>query len=215
MNLHYPKLTQTIFAAIAAALFFLSASSVWAQGAGSPPPLMTERERTLDVERDKRTRGPEITPSPRYSRFPVNTRALRMANANEIKKDAERIQFFNTEMMRAVSVSAPLDYDRIIKTTGEIKKHARRLMSNLKLPWIKKAAVLPKGQDELNDKELVASLTRLNELVKSLSANPLLVNRNVVDVRQSSDAGRDLEGIIVLSEKIRKSAKQLRHAARQ
>lgn len=216
MNPLYPKPTSTILcAAIAAALFFLSPSSIWAQGGGSPPPLMTERERTLNVERDKRTRGPDIYPKPSYSRWPVNTRSARMAKAVEIKKDAERIQFFNTEMGRSVSIGAPLDYDAIVKATGEIKKHARRLMYNLRLPWIKSAAQSTKGQDNLNAKELAASLSELNDLIKSFGANSLLVNPNVVDVREASNAGRDLEGIIVLSDRIRKSAKRLRHAARQ
>jgi len=215
MNTDRPEPSPIILAALAATLFLLSASSLWAQGAGSPPPLLTERERTLNAERDMRTRGPDIEPSRRYSRFPVNARALRMATAAEIKKDAERIQFFNAEMMRSVSSSATPDYDGIVKATGKIKKHARRLMSNLRLPWIEQAAKSSKGQEHLNDKELAASLTKLDALVKNFGANPMLVNRNVVDVQQASNAGRDLEDIIVLSDHIRKSAKRLRQSARQ
>lgn len=214
MNPSRSKPTPIIRAAIAAGLFLLLASSVLAQGAGSPPPLLTEREQTLNAERDKRTRGPEIDSSHRYSRFPVRARASRITTAAEIKKDAERIQFFNAELMRSVSTSAPLDYDGIVKATARIKKHARRLMSNLRLPWIKSAARGTKGQDQLNDKELAASLTKLDNLVKNFGANPMLVNPNVVDVGQASNAGRDLEDIIVLSDQIRKSAKRLRQTAR-
>lgn len=213
MNTRCPK--PIILAAIAAALFLLSASSTWAQGAGSPPPLMTERDRTLKHEMDMRTRGPDIFQRPQYSRWPVNTRALRMAKAIEIRKDAERMRFFNTEMMRSVSPGATLDYEGISKAAGEIKKRAKRLMLNLGLPRSKEAEKTAKEQDSLDARELPASLMKLDNLVKIISANPLLVNRNVIDAQQASNARQDLETIIALSDQIRKSARRLKEAARQ
>jgi hypothetical protein len=205
-----------VFFAAAVSLLFISAFSAQAQPPGR---VLEPRIETMETARDRMHRDHNriATDQPGENDNPFDTYrrrelAARRARAAEVRQDTERIQFFNTEMMRSVSVSAPPDYDRIIKSTGEIKKRAERLRLNLRLPKLEKSEQ-PLAESEIADNQsLAASLKRLDELVRHFGANPLprLGNAGVLDVAAVADARRDLFGIIALSDHIRKSAKRLR-----
>lgn len=211
--------TLSVFFLAAVSLLFISAVSAQAQPPGR---VLEPRRETLETARDRMHRDHNriATDEPGVNDNPFESsrrRALmfRLARAAELRQDTERIQFFNTEMMRSVSVSATPDYDRIIKSTGEIKKRAERLRLNLRLPKLEKSEQ-PQAESEIADNQsLTASLKRLDELVRHFGTNPLprLGNAGVLDVTAVADARRDLGGIIALSDHIRKSAKRLRQQA--
>lgn len=218
------KPSSILFASIS--LLVLSAFSVSAQQQ-QPPPRVAPPERvlaprpvtreSLEWENHRRMSNVNERNNIWLDDSRPSRRMLRMATIAQVKQDTERIRFFNTEMMRSVSSSAPLDYDHIIKTAGEINKRAARLMLNLNLPKLEKSEKLQAGPELSNNAALVASLQRLDELVKNFSANPLpsLGNVGVLEVKAVTDARQNLADIIVLTEQIRKSAKQLAKAARR
>lgn len=209
-----PKLSVSFVAAVL--LLFLSALSAQAQPPGR---TLEPRIETRETARDRMHRDHNrIYDDPGDRNFDAYRRraeAFRRARAAQVRQDTERIQFFNTEMMRSVSINAPADYDRIIKSTGEIKKRAERLRHNLRLEKLEKSEQ-PQAESEIpDDRSLAASLKRLDELVKHFGTNPLprLGNVAVLDVTAVADARRDLGGIIALSDHIRKSAKRLKQQA--
>ncbi len=223
MNHSCTKTSSTLVAALS--LLLISAFSVRAQQQQPrplPPPERVlgprlETRESLQQEFDRRMRAVDDRNTIRFDDFRARRQTIRMMTAAQVKQDTERIQFFNTEMVRSVSLSAPLDYDHIAEATGEIKKLAARLMLNLNIPKLDKSEK-PQSEHELFDKPaLVVSLKKLDELVKHFGANPmpLLSKVGVLDVKAATDARRNLVDIIVLSDKIRKSARQLAKTARK
>jgi hypothetical protein len=209
----------SVFFVAAVSLLFISALSAQAQPPGR---VLQPRVETLETVRDRMHRDhnriydePGVNDNV-FDSYRRRALAFRRARAAQVRQDTERIQFFNTEMMRSVSMSAPPDYDRIIKSTGEIKKRAERLRVNLRLPKLEKSEQ-PPAESEISDNQaLAASLKRLDELVRHFGANPLpgLGSVAVLDVTAVADARKDLGGIIALSDHIRKSAKRLRQQTR-
>jgi hypothetical protein len=203
----------------AVSLLFISAIYAGAQQQGR---VLAPRLETLETVRERMRRGDDQRiydslgePANPFDAYRRRALESRLARAAQVRKDTERIQFFNREMMRSVASGAPLDYDRIIKATGEIRKRAARMMLNLNLPKLDKSE-MPQAEGELFDNQsLAASLIKLDEMVKRFGANPLprLGKVAVLDVKAVTDARLNLAGIVVLSEKIRKSARQLAKAA--
>jgi hypothetical protein len=206
MSSLYVKLVSYVVAPLATVLLLSSVSSVKAQ---QPGPLLSERER-LQRRMDQIYRSPIAYPKRSLVGRGPSAREIRRAAAKRIKEDAERIRFFNGEMMRAASASAALDYKSISKAAGEIKKSAARLSLNLGLPEFDEDQKNNQSADAPDSEQLIASLARLNRVISGLNADALLLGaRGVLDAGQAAGAGRDLEEIIVLSGKIRKSAKEL------
>lgn len=218
------KLSSILVASIS--LLFISAFSTRAQQQ-PPPPRLPPQERVLEPrpltleslrwENERRMRNENERNVIGFDDPRARRQAAQKMTVAQVKKDTERIQFFNEEMMRSVSSSAPLDYAQVIKATDEIKTRAARLMLNLNLPKLEKSE-LPQTAPELFDKPaLVASLKKLDELVNNFSANPLPLPGKVavLDVKAVTDARQTLADIIVLSDQIRKSAKQLAKSARK
>ena len=206
MKNRFGKLASCVVAALAATLFLSSVSYVMAQ---QPGPALTERER-LQRRMDQIYRSPIVYPRRSLAGRGPSAREIRRAAAKRIQKDAERIQLLNGEMMRAASASAPLNFKSISKAAGEIKKSATRLSLNLGFPKLEEAEKSKRSGDELDSEQLMASLEKLNRVISGLNADALLLNtRGVLDAGQAASAGRDLEEIIVLSGKIRNSAKEL------
>lgn len=208
MENRYTKYTSTVVAAFAVALLLLPTDFASAQF--RPPLTQMERER-LRQQRNIRSHRRWVNTIPLFTE-----QQMRMAQAAQARKDSERIQFFNAEMMRSVSQGAPPDYDGIVKATGEIKKRAARLMGYLKLSRMDESERTQIAPEYLDSQQLADSLKRLDLLVRRFGANSLSQPRSasVIDAKAAIDARQDLEEIIVLSDKIKKSAKRLRQAAR-
>ena len=61
----------------------------------------------------------------------------------------------------------------------------------------------------VSSEELTSAAASLNALVNSFVWNPVFQRPGVIDLELSAKASRDLEGIIRLSEQIRRSAEGL------
>ena len=132
----------------------------------------------------------------------------------QIKDDFRHIQLVNRDMMRAVQSGSVLDYKVISEAASEIKKRAARLKTNLVFPEAEKTGERQKSQDpEANG--LPPSLMALDNLIYSFVTNPVFRETGVVDTKLGSKARDDLERIIELSDKVRKSAERMSKNARK
>jgi hypothetical protein len=216
-----PRPTFAAYFVAAVSLLFISAVYARAQqpDRGRQPRVLAPRLETMETmqERMRRENSPRFNdpsggPANPFEAYRRRALESRLARAAQVRKDRERIQFFNGEMMRAASPGAVPDYDRIIKATGEIKKRAARLMLNLNLPKLDKSEKPQAAEELLDNRSLALSLKKLDEMVQQFGADPLpgLGRVAVLDVKAVTNARLNLAGIVVLSDQIRKSAKRLR-----
>lgn len=134
---------------------------------------------------------------------PAQRQATQAAIA-EVKHDFERLQESYNQIVLAMSGSGALEHKPISDATAEIKKCAVRLKKNLALP----APENKVGGEEtasLKEEEIKPSLRRLCLHIANFVMNPAFETLTVVDVEQSSKAGKDLEEIIRLSDLVWKS----------
>jgi hypothetical protein len=211
MSRNCEKLVSLNSAFIGIALILLFASSASAQS-GLTRPLESERDR-----QQRRVDQIYRPPDTQFKRAKYITGGgeRRLPGAAHVKGHSARIQFLNRALMRSVSTTATLDYKAVAKSANEIRKYAVELRQYLGLAREDDAVISKQGWNQLNDQEVRAALLRLDNVIKSFGQNPLLDSRGVLEAAQAASAGRDLEEIIVLSDKIRRSAKRLNRTARK
>jgi hypothetical protein len=197
-----PELKGFIYLVATLAFILLSSVPLCAQGGARdiPPPQplgMSERDRNL-LDREAQLSMME------KERRRASNPEVRLAFA-QIKEDFKRLQIVDLEMMRAVSSGNGLDYKYISDSVREIKKRAARLKLNLVFPEAEKDDKPQVGQ-EASAPEIKPSLMALDSLILSFVTNPVFKEVGVIDTRLGIKARRDLERIIELSEKVKKSA---------
>lgn len=128
---------------------------------------------------------------------------------NEVAEEFKQLQLFNYSLAGVADPKAPLEYARVRKESAEVRKRAARLKSYLSLPEVEADVKQEKAAEIETPEALRAAVGRLDALVNSFVWNPVFQKPGVVDLEQSTQAGRDLAGILGLSERIRKSAEEL------
>jgi hypothetical protein len=171
-----------------------------------------ERDERLMRNEDLRRREWELRSLENARRTPPESPTLRLAYA-QIREDFVRLQVVNNEMMSTTFASTATrpDYRQIAKAVGEIRRRASRLKSNLPLPEPERNETRQTNQEITNDEQLKSSLLALDQLIMSFVLNPMFKTLSVIDAQDGVKARRDLEGIIALSERIKKSAERLGH----
>lgn len=127
----------------------------------------------------------------------------------EVAEEFKQLQLVNYSLASAADPKSTLDFARVRKESGEVRKRAARLKGYLSLPEVEDAKKQEKAAEIQTPEALRAAVGRLDQLVNSFAWNPVFQNSDVVDLEQSTRASRDLAGIISLSEQIRKSAEEL------
>ena len=182
-----------------AALFLLALSHTHAH-AQSPQAMRDARRTDMIVRQralhdlDKMKRNPHLKP-------PVTRLAYR-----EAAEEFRQLQLVNYSLAGAADPKAALDYARVRRESGEVRKRASRLKDYLSLPEVEKQ---DRGAEIRTPEALREAVGRLDALVNSFVWNPILQKPDVVDLEQSMQASRDLAGIIILSDRIRRSADEL------
>ena len=204
------KLATSVVAFIALPFTTLSTSTL-AQQQGRPvyvPPAMERLETENARTREMRER--EIL------RQGLGKRPQRAANLMyvqaviaQVKQDFERIQVARNGIVRVASAGNALDYKFISDVTGEIKKRASRLESNLALPEPEQDQKSRNKAVELNEVQITAALLTLCNRIESFVKSPLFETPGVIDVQHSAKASGDLKSILELSSSIKKSAERL------
>lgn len=162
------------------------------------PPSVREREfKILEMERE--------AAKPR-------TPAEEKLALVQIAEDFERIQIINNKMMSAAMSAASPDYASIAGTTAEIRKRARRIRDNLRLPKAdsEQTTMEPEHKVVVDAARMKAALISLDGSIMSFIKNPIFKEPGVVDVQHAARAGQDLETIILFSQLISRDAGRLR-----
>ena len=128
---------------------------------------------------------------------------------NDVAEEFKQLQVVNYSLAGAADPKSPLDFARVRKESAEVRKRAARLKSYLSLPEVGDAQKQGKAAEIQTPEALRAAVRQLDALVNSFAWNPVFQKPGVVDLEQSAKAGRDLAGILTLSEQIRKSADEL------
>jgi hypothetical protein len=124
----------------------------------------------------------------------------------EVNEDFSRLREIDEDIKTILSSNNALDFKHIAESTAEVKKRAIRLKTNLTLP----AAKDDKRQKIQNPgDDLKPSLATLEGLMSSFLKNPIFSDTGAVDTQMAGRAKHDLDDILELSEKLRKSAEKM------
>ena len=130
----------------------------------------------------------------------------------EVNEDLSRLKALNEVVSaHAAATDQQLDYKSIVESVTEIRKRAMRLKTDLALPQESKENRTAKKEG--SGPSLQTALLGLNELLDSFLHNPIFSDSGAIDQELAAKARRDLEDIIVLSDKLRKSADKLNKAS--
>jgi hypothetical protein len=192
-----------IIAFVIIAIFYLLFFAGLTVSAQRPIPLNTRRIEELNrqseqFERDRMSREKNgQSPSVEDAKRTQKLKAL-------IKEDFESLQTAYNKIVINLQSGDELSREFILASSGEIKKYAARLKTNLALPELKdEKKNLPDEDRDLADKR--KSLRMLCRHIYDFVTNPMFNQPTGLDVEQSTKARRDLEKIIELSQQINKS----------
>ncbi len=124
----------------------------------------------------------------------------------QIEEDFNRMLSLHNEIVRAIDPAKPLDYHFVSEATGEIRKRAASIQTNINLtpaPEEIKPAELPANTNEVEMKD---SLVKLCKQIRSFVTNPVIENPNLIDADKLAVAKRDLESVIQLSTQLKRDA---------
>jgi hypothetical protein len=176
--------------------------------AGAHAPLAAahqdpERDfRDSEMRRDALNRvseAPHSRPTPRGRGMAIPERS----------QDFKRIRALNDELRQQLMQGGGLDLEFVAKSVSEINKCAKRLKYGLALP---KPGVSPKStgtEGETGPDQLRSSLKVLGELIVAFVNNPAFKDTRIVNANSLVKAGRDLEEIIGLSSRVKKSSEKM------
>lgn len=167
----------------------------------------TREARRTDLENRQR----DLWNLERAKRRPADKKRDARPAYQQVSEDFEKLQLSSYNLSGAVESVPVLNYGLIQDEAAEIRKRAARLMTALQLPEVEREQKEKKRVEELPAQDLKSNVASLDELVKSFVWNPVFQQSGLVDVENSTKARRDLEGILKLSEQIRKSAKAAGH----
>ena len=126
----------------------------------------------------------------------------------EVNEDLSRLNVLNEGLAaNATAANQPPNYKDIVENVTEIKKRATRLKTSLALPT-EENEEKSAGFKDAEKAELQPVMAGLNKLLNEFLHNPIFSDSGPIDTRLAARARRDLEDVIVLSEKLRKNAEK-------
>jgi hypothetical protein len=190
------------------AVAFASAATASAQAPAGPSPGDLEQAR-IKADRDLAAREWQLRNIGKVKRVDVDV-APPQVPLGKVKEDYEKIQAANNDILKMLSTRKELDYKVIADASSEIRKRAARLKSYLvTLQIVNDDKERKKNLDELELIEIKASLLSLDASIFSLIGSPVFKEfGKVVDVSSSEKARDDLDNIIELSERIKRSVER-------
>ena len=173
--------------------------AVRAQGGrgSSPPPQPRQQDLGL-----REHQVGELERAPVKKRDPKDVMA-------EVNDDLTRLGALHEGITAALAATnQPLDNKSFVDRATEIKTRSTQLRTDLALPLDEKAPKhdVLKGVDNAT---LQPVLSVLDKLLDSFLHNPVFTDTGAIDLQLAAKARQDLEDIIVVSEKVRKTAEKL------
>jgi hypothetical protein len=114
------------------------------------------------------------------------------------------------DSVNAVKLAA-LDYKSLSDATADLKNRATRIKYNV--PILMAPGKIEKLRYDENLDKLPSMLPELGRLIDSFLGSPVFRQASLNDAELRAKAVRDLEGIIVLSDRINKAAKRMNKVA--
>jgi hypothetical protein len=190
---------------IGIALLLSVATQVFSQQPVSPPidRRNSERERQHDMSKREWQLRNFGNPG-----APADRRRLEALMA-QTEEDFNKILTLHNEIARAISSDKSLDYNFVSEATGEIRKRASSLQSNLALGPSPAEAKNIKTPGEFDNKQMKDGLIKLCKQIRSFVTNPVIETPNMVDAEKLMLAKQDLASVILLSDQIKKDALRL------
>jgi len=185
---------------LAVVALICTASTSRAQSQPRTTPNQTGTISGPDLEsRERQIRSMEIDQE--HKRTPQDILA-------EINEDMRQLQTLRDGLAHATASDQQVDYKFISDSVIEIKKRSMRLNTDLALP---QGAKDEKRNDtkEADGSQLQPGLAALNKLIDGFLHNPIFSDAGAPDPQLAAKAKRDLEQIITLSDKLRKTADKL------
>jgi hypothetical protein len=201
-----------------ACVFLFTANSVHAQQTtpGGPPP--PGNRDPFGEARDRQQREAQLRSAEMMGAVKMDRRAAEAA-AEQLREDFRNIQILRNKLVRHLQSDKPLDYKFIASETGEINKRAGRLKTHLLrvAPEAGKTEQEKKEQEqaEIEDGQMSVALFKMCKRIDSFTESPVFKVPDVIDLKQSDKASRELRDIIRLSAGIRRAAERLNKTDRK
>jgi hypothetical protein len=191
-----------------AAAFGLAIPIIAQQGSPRPPTdVDPARARFEDTsKREMQLRG--LGNGPNKPADPKQLKAL----MDQVQQDFERILTLHNQFVHAITANETLVVDFVSDATAEIRKRAARLQTIL--AFQKSDASEQIKRKQVDDGQLKDALIALCQHIESFITNPVIRTPGTVDAQQTARAGRDLEDVIELGDRINKSAKRLKERSK-
>jgi hypothetical protein len=197
----------------AAAILLFAAGPVAAQTSVTAAERAA-RERMARDAAESEEREMMLEMMERYHRSGEKTHEPRLALA-QIREDFVRLQVVNNDLAKAAEGGGQLDLKFVAKSASEIKKRAERLKENLALPGPEDGEKAPPaGLTPADLEQLRTTLSRLDGIVLRFANNLHAKGVRRSDAQMSGRLRRDLEAIVSLSERVKKSSEKLGGATR-
>jgi hypothetical protein len=198
----------------------LTADSAHAQQtlpAGPPPPGSSD---PFAEARERRQREAQLRSAEMVGTAKPTGRRASEAAAEQLREDFRNIQILRNKLVRHLQSNKPLNYKFIANETGEINKRAGRLKAHLlrASPESEKTEREKKEQEpqaEIGDGQVSDALVTMCMRIDSFTESPVFKTPDVIDLKESDKAGRDLRDIIQLSGGIRKTAERLNKTSKK
>jgi hypothetical protein len=127
----------------------------------------------------------------------------------QTEEDFNRMLGLHNEIARALASTKSLDYQFVLNATGEIRKRAHSIQSNLVLGLAAEEIKHVEMPAMTTEPEMKDGLVRLCKQIRSFVTNPVIAQPNLIDAEKLVTAKHDLESVIQLSTQLKKDADQL------
>lgn len=186
----------------------LASALVFATSASAQTAAESENARRA-AERDMANREWELRNIGKVKKIDDDFAPVRVSLA-KVKEDYEGLQRANNAILQMLSPGKDIDYKLLAEASNEIRKRAGRLKSYLvTLEIVKEDKERKRNLYEIENEELKASLLSLDSSIVSLIGSPIFKEfGKVVDATNSVKARDDLDNIIDLSERVKRSAER-------
>ena len=207
--------------ALVACAFLHAADSAHAQQTtpGGPPP--PGNRDPFGEARERQQREAQLRSAEMVGAAKTTDRRASEAAAEKLREDFRNIQILRNKLVRHLQSDKSLDYKFIANGTGEINKRATRLQTHLlrAAPEDGKTEREKREQEqqqvELGDAQMSDALVKMCKRIDSFTESPVFKVLDVIDLKQSDKAGRDLRDIIQLSSDIKRAAERLNKTYRK
>ena len=204
MTNQYPAAKFALFGLI----LLLAAVPAFAQkGASGPPPIDKTSNRARERQQDMSAREWQL----RNFGNPSVVKDKRRLNAlmAQTEEDFNRMLMLHNEIARVIDANKAIDYHFVAEATGEIRKRATSIQSNLMLSPPSEEMKAIEMPAQTNESEMKDALIKLCKQIRNFVTNPVIEQPNVVDVEKMATAKRDLENVIQLSAHLKREADTL------